>query len=499
MRILSSVFSRGWPLLRLLLLIALLVGAARFIFQDDWRDQLRAADRALKTGQSYQALQSYLALQSQQPQASEVSLRIGIVRFQRGEYAQAISQFYNTLSAQHDDEQRNLTLLYLGQAYSRQGHLSQAEHFWRQIKPSSEYARLARLLAAEQAFQQGDYDTAMQAFQAEQSPELAPAWWRFAQFRLALLSSASQPASALELLLAQPAQAAASDDEPWTQALVPDVSASFAQLLAILRNQGEEQIQQLGQFLLQEGLPQLALSQFERIPRSSPLALTAQIYRAYAYLQAGQSDEMLSLLQQLQRDYPNDSRIDLMLINQLIAQQDFEQAQSQLQALESRIGPTEQVRLAWANLTLAQRDYLNAALIYRQLLSEAPPERRGEYALLVARFHYDKHYEICSGGLDAIDIAAIDLPDSPDVQSLLAGIRLACNDPLGAEVAARNALAVSQRADASYYLALALIEQKRVSEAQELLIELINTMPNSNWRERAEEALFRLHAHKPSP
>lgn len=492
MRILSGIFLRGWPLLRLLLLIALLVGGIRFIFQNDWRDQLRAANRAHEAGKSYQALQSYLVLQSQQPQAGELGLRIGILRFQRGEYALAISQFYNALSAQLSDDERDLVLLYLGQSYSRQGYFSQAEHFWQQVKPDSDYARLAGLLSAEQAFQQGDYAAALQGFQAGQSPELAPIWWQFAQFRIALLTSTSQPTHALDLLLIQAERPATSDNARWTKALIPDISASLAQLVAILRNQGEEQTQQLGQFLLQEGLPRLALSQFERIPSSSSLGLTAQIYRAYAHLQTGQTDEMLSLLRQLQNDYPSDSRIDLMLINQLIGLQQFEQAQSQLQALEGKIGSSEQVRLAWANLALAQRDYLNAALIYRQLLSEAPQAKRGEYALLVARFHYDKQYEVCTGGLDAIDIAANDLPDNPDVQTLLAAIRLACKDPLGAELAARNALTMGQRVDASYYLAMALIEQKQFTEAEELLIEQINLVPNSDWRQRAEEALSRL-------
>jgi lipopolysaccharide biosynthesis regulator YciM len=491
MRILSGIFLRGWPLLRLLLLITLLLGGVRFIFQDDWRDQLRAADRAREAGQSYQALQSYLSLQSHKPQAGEVGLRIGIVRFQRGEYALAISQFYSALSAQLSDNERDLVLLYLGQSYSRQGHFSQAEHFWQQIKPDSDYLPLASLLAAEQAFQQGDYPKAMDSFQAGQNPKLALQWWQFAQVRVALLTSIDNPERALELLVAQPELQNRPSDSDWTRPLLPDTGQAFGQLLAILRTQGEEQIQQLGQFLLQEGLPQLALRQFERIPSASPLGQTAQIYRAYAYLQSGQHAEMQALLQQLRAEYPEDSRIEILQINQLIAQQELSQAQSQLEALEAKIGPSDQVRLARANIKLAERDYLNAALIYRELLMQAAENKRGEYALLVAKFHYEKQYEVCTAGLDAIDLAASDLPDNRDVQSLLAGIRLACNDPLGAEIAARDALASGQRPDASYYLAMALLEQKRFSEAEELLIELINLVPNSNWRQRAEEALLR--------
>lgn len=489
MRTLSGFFSQGWPLLRLLLLIALLVSGVRFIFQDDWRDQLRAADRSLQTGAIHQALQSYQALDTQQPEMGSIQLRIGIARFQRGEYSLAIKQFYNALIGQLSPDERGLALLYLGQSYSKQGFISQAEHFWQQIDPSSDYNTLATLLVAEQAFQEGDYPRAFQTFQAGQSADLALNWWQFAQFRIALLTSIDNPERALELLLAQPAPLARPSASAWTQALLPQSDQAFGQLLAILRTQGEEQIQQLGQFLLQEGLPQLALSQFERIPPTSPLGLSAQIYRAYAYLQNGQHQEMQALLQQLHAEYPQDSRIEIMQINQLIAQQELSQAQSQLEALEAKIGPTEQVRLAWANIRLAERDYLNAALIYRELLMHTPENKQAEYALLVAKFHYEKQYEVCTAGLDAIDLAATDLSDNTDVQSLLAGMRLACNDPLGAEIAARDALASEQRADASYYLAMSLIEQKRFSEAEELLIDLINFVPNSLWRARAEEAL----------
>jgi Flp pilus assembly protein TadD len=477
--------------MRLLVVVLLVAQATHLVLRRDPRDGLREADGLLAAGRYYDALHAYSELASSNSQWPEPALRVGVVRELRGEHVLAVRALYDALAAGLRGPQRDLALVYLGHALLAAGESQRAERMWAQVRPTSAYAPLLLVLRGEQALLAGDNDAATGLYRAALAPSLPPAWWALATYRLALLRGATDGSAALAELQPPSTQVATAQnvDALLVRPLLPPVVPADGQLATILRAAPDERAQMLGQLYLELGLYQLARLQFDRVTAGSPLVLSAQTYGAYARLRSGDRAGGLTQLQEIVRQHPDDSRARTLLALSYMADAQLAQAERQIMTLETQPGQQVQAQLAWATWRSANRDYIGAMATYQQLIAQADSAQRGQYALLAARFHLTTGFEICSGGLDAADIAARELPNDVEVQTVLAGSRLYCADPGGAAIAARAALALAPRADAAYYLGAALAVQGERAAARAALIRAADLAPDSSWRERAEQVI----------
>lgn len=493
----KNVFARYMrlrPLLtlaQLVLAVILLTQAARLTFQPNPRDDLRRGDALLVSGRYYDALQTFEQLAAQR-EWGEASLRVGIVREVRGEHVLAVRALYTALGQGVQGNWRDLTALYLGHALLAAGDEMRSTRVWAQVPVDSPYLPLVQVLRGEHALLTGDYTQAVAHYRAALTPELPTDWWALATYRLALLRGASEGPAAL----AELAPSLRAGDGPKAivgaqllTPLLPPVVPADGQLAKILRSAPDERAQLLGQLYLELGLPSLARAQFDLVPPTSPLALAAATYSAYTRIRSGDRAGGLNQLQTIVQNHPEDPRARALLALAFMADDKLDQAQKQIAVLEAAPGQQVQAQLARASWRSAQRDYIGAADAYRQLLATSSPAERGHYALLVAQFHLDSGFDLCQGGLDAADLAARELPVDADVQTVLAGSRLYCNDPGGAVIAARAALALAPRADAAYYLGAALARAGRTAEARDALVQAADLAPASSWRKRAEQVI----------
>ena len=491
---LLSTYVQVRPLLTLAqfaLSIILLTQATRLTFLPNPRDDLRRGDALLVSGRYYDALQTFEQLAAQH-EWGEASLRVGIVREVRGEHILAVRALYTALGQGVQGTWRDLTALYLGHALLAAGEEPRSTRVWAQVPADSHYLPLVQVLRGEHALLTGDYIQAIAHYRAALTPELPADWWALATYRLTLLRGATDGPAALAELA--PSFHAANGSKPIVGAqllapLLPPVVPADGQLAKILRSAPDERAQLLGQLYLELGLPGMARAQFDHVPPTSPLALAAATYSAYTRIHSGDRTGGLNQLQTIVQRHPEDPRARALLALAFVADDKLDQAQKQIAVLEVAPGQQAQAQLARASWSSAQRDYVGAADAYRQLLATSLPAERGHYALLVAQFHLDSGFDLCQGGLDAADLAARELPTDADVQTVLAGSRLYCNDPGGAALAARAALALAPRADAAYYLGAALARAGHTAEARDALVQAADLAPASPWRERAEQVI----------
>lgn len=492
-------FSPAVALVQLLLLLLLLGQAARWTFKPDRRDDLRQADRLFQTGQYYAALRSYLSLWSHQ-QTPELALRLGIVRTVRGEYNLAERMLWSTLTSEVEGEAHDLAALYMGYVLDRRDDPQRAHTIWSWIPVTSRLHNYQHVLRAEQALQRGDYATAEVHYQAASDPSLLLAWQHVIHYRLALLHAASNPDAAhneLNNLAGRVTHSGqvARYSQPYEPLLVPLLPAPADEpweLLAVLQADPATRPQLLGQFYLDHNLFALAEAQFAQVAPDSPNARGAAAYAAYTRWRSGDTQGGLNRLEELVAAYPDDPPARTLLALVYISQDETTAARDQIDTVTTVAPTNPDTHLAWANWYTAQRDYVQASDEYRQVLRQAPPDQRGRYALLVARFHLNTTYELCERGLPAAEIAARELPTDAAAWTVLAASRYYCDDAAGAVEAAHTALRSNRSADAAFYLGVALADMGDRDAARSALVQAADLAPASVWRERAEARLAHL-------
>jgi tetratricopeptide (TPR) repeat protein len=344
---------------------------------------------------------------------------------------------------------------------------------------------------AEWALRQDDYAAAEEGYQTALDLPLSPDWCTLAVYRLALLQAADDPVRARATLEA-PSPGCSMVPELLLKPLLPEPAETqhhSAQLLAILQTDTQQQAQLLGQFYLDAGLPELAAAQFAQVEPNNPYALAAAIQDAYARWLAGDTQTSLTQLEQQASIYPTDPRLPTMLVLASISSIDTD-AISATQSISTTLTQLAIQRadthLAWAAWHIARSDYVAARQSYKVALALAPPDQRGHYALLVARFHLRTSYEICTYGIPAAEVATRELPASADAWATLAGSLYQCGEFGPAIDAARRALEDRPRADASFYLGAALAHSGETEAARTALIRAADLAPASMWRRRAE-------------
>jgi tetratricopeptide (TPR) repeat protein len=269
-------------------------------------------------------------------------------------------------------------------------------------------------------------------------------------------------------------------------------------LLTLLQTEPPEQHQLLGQFFLDLGLYSLALKQFARLAPDSPYGPIAAAYAGYTRWQAGEERAGLQQIASLVTAYPTSPQIRLLLVLMLLQEQDFEATRRHLDTLTRQYPDMPDVYVARAQWAMRQHDYAGALRGYQKALSlvEHSFERRGQYALLAARFHLATTYELCRHGVSSAELAARMRPDDGQAWATLAAIRYQCRYSGGAVAAARVALERGGGADARYYLGAALLELGHYDTAREMLIQAADMAPASVWRQRAEDKLAWLLAEQ---
>ncbi len=485
-------------LVQVLVVVLVVAQAARLTFQPDMRDGLRQADQLFHNGQYYAALHLYASLAAVYDDAPELALRVGMVRAIRGEYDLAEHALWQAFDLGLQGQQRDLAALYQGHVLDRRGRSQRALQMWLQIPSGSPLDAPRRVLRAERALYQGDYAAAEQDYRAARDAVLSDAGHDLVVYRLALLRAARDPEAALvELDQARSALVGASrvptsPFEPFFTPLLADTSISARQLHVVLQADTLARPHLLGQFYLDTGLFSLAEAQFAQVAPDSPYVRAAAAYAAYTRWRAGNIQDGVSRLQALVEAYPDDAQARTLLALVYLAQEDSAAARVQIDTITAESPADPDTHLAWANWYTAQRDYVAASTEYQRALAQVPPDQRGTYALLVARFHLRTLYEVCRYGLPVAELAARDLSDNNQAWTTLAASLYHCGEPAAAAEAARTAMAHGAGAEAAFYLGVALADLGDRAAARHALVWAADLSPASVWRERAEVRLAML-------
>ncbi len=476
--------------LQVLIAIPLVAQSARMVFHNDWRDDLRQGDQYFATGQYYTALQTYTTLADQVDHA-EIALRIGIIRAIRGEYDQAEYALWQALHGRLAPDARDLAVLYQGYVLDRRDQAQRARQVWSWLPSHTWFAGYAHVLQAEWALYHGDYAAAELDYRAALDQFLLADWHSLVIYRLALLQAATNPPAAQTLLAAlhQPPSVPMTRLAFFLKPLLAYNDHDVQQLHTVLQADPDLRPQLLGQFYLDHNLFALAEAQFAAIAADSPHARAAAAYAAYTRWRAGDRDQSLKQLQSLVAAHPNDPRARTLLALVYLNQANADAARIQIDTITALAPTNPDTHLAWAHWYTAQSDYVNASQEYQRALEQAQPEQRGKYALLVARFHLHTTYEICTYGLPAAELAIETLDAHEEAWTTLAASRYYCADFQGAIEAAQQALQYNARADAAFYLGLALNATGERAAAQIALTHAADLAPASIWRERAEDRL----------
>lgn len=474
----------------MLIAILLVIQAGRVVFDPDWRDDLRQGDQHFAAGQYYAALQTYTALAAHVDHP-EVALRLGIVRAIRGEYDQAEHALWRALHGQLAPDARDLAILYQGYVLDRRDQARRAWLVWSWLPSRTWCAGYAHVLRAEWALQHGDYAAAELDYRAALDQPLLADWHALVIYRLALLEAARNPAAAQTLLTTvhPPPSVPTGRLTFFLNPLLAYRDHDVQQLHTVLQSDPDLRPQLLGQFYLDHNLFALAEAQFAAIAPDSPYAQAAAAYAAYTRWRAGDSRQSLKQLQNLVAAHPDDSRARTLLALVYLYQANTDAARAQIDTIAALAPTNPDTHLAWAHWYTAQSDYVRASQEYQRALAQAQPEQRGQYALLVARFHLYTTYEVCTYGLPAAELAIESLGAHDEAWTVLAASRYYCADFQGAVAAAQQALQYNPRADAAFYLGLALNATGERAAAQIALKRAADIAPASIWRERAEDRL----------
>ncbi len=456
-------------------------------------DELERTDQLLVEGQYYTALQQYIALGVEEA-SPELLLRLGMVRTVRGEYDLAEEALWYAIHAELEGQSYDLAALYLGHVLAHRDRFDQAQQAWSQWgtcdTADCRYVGPALVLQAEHQLQAEEYQAAEQSLHTALELPLPPDWHQFATYRLALLQAADDPAAALAML--EEARQAAPDTppEPLLAPLLPlQHERSGEYLAAVLRTPDQqERSRLLGQLYLTLNLSDLAVAQFARVTAANPTEVEPAAQEAYARWQAGQSGSSIRQLERLAADYPDDPRMQSLLMLSYLSLDTSNTDPENVRALLEQLTVSRaETQLVWATWYMQQSDYIRASTAYQLALELAPPARSGEYGLLVARFHLNTSYNICTDGMNAAQQAVENLPENPAAWTVLAGSHYQCRQFSAAIAAARRALEYDpQHAAASFYLGASLGYLGQPEEARAALVQAADLAPASIWRKRAE-------------
>lgn len=478
----------------LLLWPGLLLLAGFWLLQPDPRDDLRRADRLFAAGRYHAALPIYRQLAADEDDAG-LTLRLGILRTLRGEYALAEPELRHAIKLGLTPAEHDLAALYLGQALYRREQPLPAARVWNLVRDCTAadcaYDVPRRVLRAEAALRRGDYAAAESDYRAALEAPYFADWQELARLRLAMLLAARDPETALTALR-RPLSPTA--DVPYRlqfllEPLRPALPADPSQLAAILQTSPPEREQLLGQFYLDLQRYDLAEMQFARINPQSSQAIAAAAYAAYADWRAGNTQAGIARLEELVARHPLERRARILLALIYVTDRDDAAARTQLEAVTALAPGNADVYLAWAGWHVAQRDYVAATAEYQRALRVAPAGRRGAIALMVARFHLDTTYELCSVGLPTAERAVTLQPDDPATLTVLAASHFHCGEFAAAANAAEAAFALQPDSQAAYYLGSARSALGDAQGARSALVVAADLAPASPWRSLAEERL----------
>lgn len=480
------------PPLAALMMCCTLSALAGYLFVTQ-PSELQRADQLFADGHYRAAFDAYSALawQREQPGA-DVLLRLGIVYTLRGEFSPAERVLWLAVSEAPPPAVDELATLYLGHVLASRGQSDTAREVWQRpgtcATPPEQcpYAGPLRVVQAEWALQQQHSAEAEQGYRDALGLSLPADWHALARYRLALLQAASDPAAALAVIEAPPPPDIAPAEPLLRPLLPPDTTRASTRLVAILRSNPIDRPQLLGQMYLELGLYQLATEQFDSIAAQQPHAPAAAVHKAYARWLMGEDQASIREMEQLAARYPQSPTMQTMLAFTYIAQATPDTTLPITSTLRKLPIDRAETHLARAMWNIVQSEYIIASEDYRRALALAPPEERGAYALLIARFHLNTAYEICTEGLDAAHIAARELPDDPEAWAVLAGSLYQCHAFNEAADAARHALDHAARADAAFYLGAALAHLGEWEDARAMLTRAADLAPASIWRRRAE-------------
>jgi Flp pilus assembly protein TadD len=478
----------------LLLWPGLLLLAGFWLFQPDPRDDLRQADRLFAVGRYHAALPLYQQLAAEQDDAG-LALRLGILRTLRGEYALAEPALRHAIKLGLPPAKHDLAVIYLGQALFLRDQPLPAARAWNLVRACTTadcaYDVPRRVLRAEAALRRGDYAAAESDYRAALNAPYFAEWQALARLRLAILLAARDPAAALATLQRPLPDTA---EVPYRlqfllEPLRPALPANPNQLAAILQTSLPERDQLLGQFYLDLQHYDLAETQFARIDPAAPQAIAAAAYAAYADWRAGNARESIARLEELIALHPLERRPRILLALIYVTDRDDAAAHTQLEAVTVLAPGNADVSLGWAGWHVARRDYVAAAAEYQRALAVAPAGRRGDIALMVARFHLDTTYELCSTGLPTARRAVTLRPTDPAALTVLAAGHFHCGEFAAAASTAAAAFALKPDSQAAYYLGAARSALGDTQGARSALITAADLAPASPWRNLAEERL----------
>jgi Flp pilus assembly protein TadD len=482
----------GIAIARTLLILVVLLQAARFVFRSDPNDELRLADALFATRRYHDARAAYLAMLSRTPQFAPALIRLGIVATIRDERTVADHALVAALGSRLSRPEYELVRLYQGRLAANSGQHDRAEQYWGTISAQSTLFGRRRVLEAEQLLLIADYAAAEATYRAALQLDLPSEWRTLVHTRLALLRASSDPSAALAELDQIPALApkTSATSIDWAAALLPPANPDAQQLASALRAPPDLRAQVLGQLYLSAQLYTLAEAQFAMVAPSSPSARAAAAYAAYTRWRAGDHAEGLRRLQELVARYPDEPRARALLALAYLTNRDDDSAKAQLDAIRTLAPRAPDTHLAWGQWYATQHDYVAAADAYRRALSDAAPGQRGGYALALARFYVDTSFQTCEAGRAAAEQAITALPDDPRAWALASATRLSCGDAAGAQVAATRALRHDPtNAEATYYLGRALAALGQRQAARAALVSVADLAPASAWRERAEQQI----------
>lgn len=456
--------------------------AGWFALRADPYDALRQADALFAAGHYRTALHQYTTLTSL---PGETDIRRGIVLTVRGETDLARRAFAAAIQTGLRPAEYQLAVLYLGQIAFLEGDASTARRTWQTLTTClPNRCAIRDLLLADDDLRSGRFDAAFAAYQSVATDQLPADWVAMVGERLTLLSALYNPDHEIPANL----QASVIDSDPFLRPLLPPQAGSETLSTALIANPAARP-QLLGQLALELGYDHLALAFFAQVDPAGAHGLSAAIYRAYAHLRLGNRQQGIVQLEQLAAAHPDDIRIGALLAVAYIHTGDLSAAASRLQQIQSQHHTGPAIALAQAGLAFAQRDFVAAADAYEQAVITAPPDERGRYLTLAARFHLDSGFERCSSGILAAQAAVNSLPTDPEALTILAGTRYYCGDMSGALAAADAALTAGGGVEARFYYGLILCAQGDLRRGRAALEAVADQAPTSIWRQRAETAL----------
>lgn len=481
---------------QLLVALAVLWQGALLVFRPDAHDDLRRADARFAQGRYHDARAAYgrLAPAAHDDLRAEVYARLGMVQAVRGELPAASRSLGYAVGLGLDGSTLDLVRLYQGRVAELAGLPDEAAQFYGLVPERSPLHPLRRALDAERLLRAGQYGPAEASYRAALAPALPPRWRAAVHTRLAALRATADHAAAFGELAdaARPAPAAALAPAlvALAEPLLPPPSPSPQELEAALRAEPAQRHQLLGQIFLAARLYPLAERQFASVSPAAAGGVAAAAYAAYTRWSAGDRAGGLRALEALVAANPAEPRARALLAMVYLAAHAEDAARAQIDAARALAPSDPGAHLVMAELLAARRDYPAAAQEYASALRLAPPERRGAYALALARFHTTTALSLCEAGRPAAEEAARLLPEDHTAWATLAAAHIACGDPAAAAAAARRAARLSPTSpEAAYQLGRALAALGDRPAARQALVAAADLAPASEWRARAERQI----------